>query len=357
MRAIIRRDRRALAFTILGCAISASVAVFQFAVFTSFLRAAQVVPEVIGASAWVMGHGVEAFDFPYPIPEDYAALVSRCFPGSSVDRVVFGFAPWISPLGRRGNVAVVGYDRSGLAPRSFVVDVSDRDRLDLASGARDGEIGGVSMSLAGFDDRLATFLGAPYAIVGLRDAIRALAAPPDRISFVAIHAADRNTEVVRGGVACARRMYPEVTIASSEEFRRSSALYWLMKTGAGAAILIASALASLLLLIILANGIGRFCQRRHRDFMTMLGHGAEPDSIAGILLCIVCIFAFGSTMLAVAVLPIADLATEGFVPWVEVKPVDLAFAFGIALLGAATGFVAALGECRRFEAVDVFRTA
>jgi hypothetical protein len=352
---ILTRDRRALGFTLVGCSISAMVAVFQFAVFTSFLRAAQVVPSLIGASAWVAGHGVEAFDFPYMISEDYAQLVARCFPGASWQRVLFGFAEWTSPLGRRGNVAVVGFDDSSIAPRSFEVDVSDAARLDLGSSLRDAEIGGVSVTLARFDDRLATFLGSPYAILHYRDAAQALGTPVDRVSFIAIHTASESAPLLHEQIACAQAAFPEISVTSASDFGRSTALFWVTKTGAGGAILVASFLAALLLLIILSNGIGRFCQRRRLDFLSMLSNGAEQRTIAGILFCIASVFAFGSVLSAIAVLPAVDLLTEGFVPWVEVKLIDLVFALGIALVGAAVGFVSAFLESRRLCVADVFR--
>jgi hypothetical protein len=354
---VLRRDARALTFTIVGCTLSALVAAFQFAVFTSFLRVAHAVPDLIQASAWITGHRVAAFDFPFPVAQDYAGLAARCFPGASFSRVLFGFAPWVSPLGRRGNVAVVGFDGATVPPRSFVVDESDRERLDLADGRRDAEVGGLSMRLLQTDDRLSSFLGAPYVVVSLRDAARALRAPPERASFIAVHARTASGRELDEQVACAREAFPEVSTMSSREFNASTAIYWLVKTGAGGAILIASVLAAILMLIILVNGVSRFAQRRHRDFMSALAVGADPRVVRNVLLVTGALISFGSTAIAVALLPVADASTDFLVPWVFVKGVDLLFALVVASLGALAGFLAALREARGLRVVDVFREA
>ena len=74
----------------------------------------------------------------------------------------------MSPGGARGNVAVIGRDGSGLAPHTFRGDVFEAARLGLELGLDGGSaasIGGVMMQAAGTTDRLATYLGAPCALL------------------------------------------------------------------------------------------------------------------------------------------------------------------------------------------------
>lgn len=352
---ILRRDLRALAFTMLGSTIAAMVAVFQFAVFTSFLQAAAVIPRLVSADAWITAPGVPAFDFPYAIAEDYAGLLARCFPGASFERVAFGFAQWTSPIGTRGNVGVVGIHRSDLPSRTFVVDRSDKVRLDLTSHSG-AEIGGVSMSLHGLEDRVPTFLGVPYVIMSFRDAAKSLGLPADRVSFLAVRQPREGARSTLAGLNCAEHHFPEVSVQSGGQFSLRSAVYWMLKTGAGAAVLLGSALATLLYVILLTNGVGRFLQRRHKDLITILGFGGDPSVVAFILLYIALILALGSMLLAALLLPAVDVLSEPLIPWVEIDGTDLSFALVVGVVGSATAFGFGLANVKALEEIDVFRT-
>ncbi|MGL4542059.1 MAG: hypothetical protein ACRCUI_06080, partial [Polymorphobacter sp.] len=167
--AVLRCDGRSLWFSLGACGIAATVATFQFAVFTSFLAAGAAAPRYLDADAWITDRGIECFDFPTPLPDGYRGAVLAELPGAHIDRVVVGFTGWVSPAGARGNVALIGVDGSGLGPHRFRAERSDLARLQLTgAGARaDASIGGKAVQLAETTDRLATFLGAPYVIMDL----------------------------------------------------------------------------------------------------------------------------------------------------------------------------------------------
>ena len=80
--AVLRFDGRSLWFSIAACAIAATVATFQFAVFTSFLAAGAAGPRFIAADAWIVERGIECFDFPTPIAEGYRGALLAELPGA-----------------------------------------------------------------------------------------------------------------------------------------------------------------------------------------------------------------------------------------------------------------------------------
>ena len=240
------RDWRFLSVTIISCAVAAVVASFRYSVFTSFLRAGAVIPRTVAADFWIVGSTVECFDFPDPFSEDYAAALARFTPDARYRRVVFGFAPWRSPIGRRGNVAIVGIDDSGLPDTGFAVDRSDLSRLDLPAqtGAySEVTIAGTTLHMAKVVDNLPTFLGAPYVLVPFEQGRRMLQMDPNSTSFVIGNygsAAPRDFAALRSK---AETLFPDVSLLCGAEFEQSSSLYWQRKTGAGAAILLAAVLA------------------------------------------------------------------------------------------------------------------
>jgi hypothetical protein len=325
-RTVVVRDWRFLSVTIISCAVAAIVASFQYSVFTSFLRAGAVIPRTVGADFWIVGRTVECFDFPDPFSEDYAAALARYMPDAQFRRVVFGFAPWRSPSGRRGNVAIVGIDDSGLPETGFAVDRSDLGRLDLPESAdsfAEASIAGTTLHLAQVVNNLPTFLGAPYVMVPFEQGRRMLRMDPNSTSFIIGNFGNGQSRDIAPLRAASDKLFPDVSLVSAGEFESSSSLYWQKKTGAGAAILLAAVLAALLMVILLANGISRFIQRYHQDLLSLLGHGASERDILSIIIMVAVLIAVVTMGAAVIVTPVAILSTNFMLPWVSFRLADM----------------------------------
>lgn len=338
-RITVTRDWRFLSVTIISCAVAAVVASFQYSVFTSFLRAGAVIPRTVEADFWIVGSTVECFDFPDPFSEDYAAALARFTPDARYRRVVFGFAPWRSPTGRRGNVAIVGIDDSGLPDTGFAVDRSDLSRLDLPAqtGAySEATIAGTTLHMAQVVDNLPTFLGAPYVLVPFEQGRRMLRMDPNSTSFVIGNYGSATPRDFAAMRYQAEKLFPDVSLVSGAEFEQSSSLYWQRKTGAGAAILLAAVLAALLMVILLANGISRFIQRYHRDLLSLLGHGASEREVGSIIMMVAVLIAVVTGVAAVAVTPLAILSTNFMLPWVSFRLSDMLVP--LTAIGGALGF-------------------
>lgn len=342
VRAIMVRDGRFLAVTLLSCAVAAIVSMFQYSVYTSFLQASAVIPRVLGGDLWVSAASVECFDFPTPFNEDYAGIMARVAPGASFRRVVVGFAPWRSPLGRRGNVAVVGVDDSGVPDTGFIADTSDLARLDLNTGGgyQVATIADTSLHLARTTGSLPTFLGAPYVVVPFDRARSLLRMDPSSTSFLILDTAEPSQDVGLLREQMGNR-WPDVRLHSADEFATSSARYWQNKTGAGLAILLAAILAGLLMAILLANGVLRFVQRYHTDIVSLLGHGAGRADILLIVAMVAALIASVTLVAAIAATPLIILLVQPLLPWVAFRIGDIlppaAAIFGalvIALLSA-----------------------
>ena len=363
VRAAVLRDWRSLQVTLVACAVAAVVTAFQYQVYTSFVRAGSVGPRFVGGSVWVSAGSIECFDFPGVIGEDYAGQLARYFPSSNVRRVAFGFAGWTSPSGRRGNVAVIGIDGAlgpdgaPLADNAFLADRSDLSRLDLVRGTGQlATLGAETMQLAGTTDRLPTFLGAPYVVTGFERARSLLRMDPGSAAFLVFDTPGLDRAALAGALNAAQARYPELTLRSEAAFAQSSSRYWQLKTGAGAAILLAAVLASLLMMILLANGVLRFLQRYAQDLLSMLGHGAGQREVwlvaAGIAL-VVAVLTFAAML---ALTPLMILAAQPLLPWVSFVAADI-LPPAIAMLLALVAAIASAGSAvRQYGPEAVFRT-
>lgn len=325
---VVKRDWRFLAAILSTCGIAAIVAAFQYAVYASFGRTGAIAPRMLHADFWVTASSVECFDFPSPFNEDYAALLARYVPEAKFRRVVFGFATWRSPAGNRGNVAVIGVDDAGVPDTGFIVDRSDLARLDLLAPSRSigkvqfASISDTTLMPTNVTTALPTFLGAPYVVLSFDRARELLGLDSASTSYLVGNFIGpmQNLAAIKRQ---ASQKFPDVAILSSREFEKSSSLYWERKTGAGAAILLAAVLASVLMAFLLLNGLSRFIQRYHTDLISILGHGASERDISKIVGGIGVIVATITLLLMLALTPLILFASKPLLPWATYQFSDM----------------------------------
>ncbi len=359
VRAVLARDSRFLMVTLASCAVAAVVAMFQYSVYTSFLRSSAVVPQMLGGDFWVASATVECFDFPDHFDEDYAAAVARYVPGATFRRVVVGFAVWRSPLGRRGNVVVVGVDDAGLTDDGFIADRSDLARLDLVPPATArlqlASVSDTTLHLETVVDSLPTFLGAPYLILPLDRAREILGMDGNSTSFLIGRLSDKRQDLDIAKARIARAL-PDIALLSAPDFSASSARYWQHKTGAGLAILLAAVLAALLMTILLSNGVLRFVQRYHQDLVSLLGHGATQREITVIVALIATLIAMVTMATALLATPVMIAMFRPLLPWVAFRPEDALVPLAAVLLALGAALVAARRAIAAFGPDVVFRS-
>lgn len=346
-RRILVRDWRGLVVTLGACAIAGIIATFQYSVYVSFLTAASAAPRAIAPQLWVSAAGVECFDFPDMIGEDYSAAIQLLVPGARVRRVAFGFVPWRSPAGRRSNVALVGVDDLAIPPTGFVADRSDLARLDLGGAPPDssvrGSIGNMTADFAGVRDDLATFLGVPYLFVRFPLAREILRLDTASTSFLAV---DLPAGRTLPNLDPLRRRFPELSFRTADQFERDSAGYWQSRTGAGLAILLAAGLATVLMIFLFANGVVRFIQQYRRDFLSLVGHGAGLREIGLIVVLVAAAILLVVLVASAAVAPLLTALFGGLLPWVGFHGGDLI----VPGVGALCAFAAAMLWARRLLA-------
>ncbi len=357
---VLRRDWRFLGMTMLSCTVAATVATFQFSVYNSFRQASAAVPRAVEADFWVMAGSVECFDFPVPFAEDYDAQLARYFPGASMRRMAFGFAPWRSPDGRRGNVAVVGIEHHGIGPNSFLANDSDLTRLGLTDPeeADEATIGALTLTMSGTVDDLSTYLGAPYVLVDFETARRILGMDPASTAFLAgtFGRQRPSPSAFAQAASDAGRRFPDISVVTGAGFIESSIDYWQAKTGAGLAIGLAAFLALLLMMILLANGVLRFVQRYYADLLSLLGHGASQREIAAIVAVTTAVIAAGTLAGSIAVTPLLVFVFRPVLPWTTFGAGDLLAPVVGVSVAAMVAMLAARGAIAAFAPDAVFRS-
>jgi uncharacterized Tic20 family protein len=316
-------------------------------------------PDALGGDFWVTSATVECFDFPNHFNEDYAAAVARYVPGATFRRVVVGFATWRSPLGRRGNVVVVGVDGTGLSDHGFTADASDLSRLDLtpiaSAGMQLASVSDTTLQLEKVVSSVPTFLGAPYIVLPLDRAREVLGLDANSTSFLIGHFDGPSPDLDFVGAQVAKA-FPDIALISAQAFSNSSARYWQHKTGAGLAILLAAVLAALLMAILLSNGVLRFVQHYHHDLVSLLGHGATQRELTLIVAMIATLIAGVTMTMAVLVAPVIIAAFHPLLPWVTFQLADTVVPLVAVLLSLGSAIIAARRAISAFAPDVVFRS-
>jgi hypothetical protein len=122
------------------------------------------------------------------------------------------------------------------------------------------------------------------------------------------------------------------------------------------AILLAALLAGVLMAILLANGVLRFIQRYHHDFVSLLGHGADQRDITWIVAGIAGLIAAVTMLAALLITPVMIVSFRALLPWATFSLFDalVPMAGVVASLGGA--MLAARRSIAAFGPEIVFRS-
>jgi hypothetical protein len=226
----------------------------------------------------------------------------------------------------------------------------------LARAQIEASIGETTLQFSHSVDNLPTFLGAPYVLVSFDGGRQLLRMDPSSTSFITGTVdGDAKPDFDALGFEASRK-FPDVMLVSGTTFEQSSLRYWQAKTGAGAAILLAAVLSALLMVILLANGIGRFIQRYHQDLLSLLGHGASEREISMIVVVVALLIATVTLIAAMLLTPLVIALARPLLPWVFFRPSDT----GLPILAIGAALLVAVLSSRRgiaaFGPEAVFRS-
>ena len=327
----ILHDRARFSTTVLGVSFAAFLMVFQGSLLAGFLCAASRFIDASDFDIWITARGVQAFEFGAPLParvQDLAAGV----PGvTETSRACMAFAVFRKLDGKQQVVALVGADsnigkrfpvpelaeqRADVSPQSVIYDESDRAVLETVSLPARVEINGqratVDHEIQGFGG----FLGVPALFTSYRNASQYLGLDPERQGMF-ILARVANGYSVTDVQRRLRGRLPEIDVFTREEFARKSRWYWVIKTGAGSAILTAAILGFFIGLVVVSQTIYANTMENIEEYATLKALGASRGFVARILVVesLIC-GAAGSILGLFAVIP-AMQYVKSLIPWIQ----------------------------------------
>src|SRR5213079_310750 len=149
----------------------------------------------------------------------------------------------------------------------------------------------------------------PALFTSYRNASQYLGLGPEQGMFILARVANGYsvTDVQRK----LRERLPEVDVFTREEFARKSRWYWVIKTGAGSAILTAAILGFLIGLVVVSQTIYANTMENLEEYATLKALGAPRSLVARVVLtqALLC-GAVGSILGLIAVIPVINHATS-----------------------------------------------
>ena len=329
----IIHDRVRFLVTVLGVSFAVFLMVFQGSLLAGFLQAASKLIDASDFDIWITARGVPAFEFGATL-ESRVREIAAGVPGViETGRVCMAFAVYRNPNGKQQIVGLVGADPNigkgkhfpvpGLSrsaevtsPDAVLYDESNQDQIEVTELPAEVEINRHRASIEGQIKGFGSFLGLSYLFTSYRNATRYISLGPERTMYILLR-------VGRGYSVSAvqqslRRRLPEVDILTRQEFAHKSRIYWMIKTGAGGAILTGAVLGFLIGLVVVSQTIYANTMDNIEEYATLKALGASRAFVA-LIVCtqaLICSLV-GSIVGLLVVVPLVDYA-KSLISWVYI---------------------------------------
>lgn len=342
--------------------------IFQGSLLIGFVDAAAKVMDAVHADLWVAPRGTVCFDFASTLDSRFREIAEGVPGVQAVTRLSVSFVGFRLPDGQQRTVVLIGADpnvgsrfplpylagsQNAIEPEAVLVDQANVRELGLSTFPSDIEINGLRAHATGTVQGFSSFLGSPYVFTSYADAQRYSRLGPEKAAYLAIRVAPgSDLNAVKSSLAAE---LPEVDVWTQSEFRRRSQLYWIVQTGAGAAILTAAVLAFFIGLVLVSQTIYATTMERLDEFATLKALGASSPYIVRILIVQALAFGIaGSVLGGFLAIPAVNLA-RGLVAWISTPTWLVLTVVPLALLMCALASVISVRTALSVEPARVFR--
>jgi putative ABC transport system permease protein len=365
----LARDRVRLAITVIGITFSVVLMALQTALLIGFAVTSSSIVDHSPADFWIVPKGTRNVDQTGDIGERsrYRALA---LPGvASATKLIVRFLPWKRPDGGVEAVIVIGVDpqdpgvlpwsmEAGSAeglklPDGIIIDRLYAQKLGITRLGETAEVNGHRGRVVGFTQGIRTFTQAPYIFAAFKTAQTIAEMDEDRTSYVLVTARD-GADLGQLRQALVSR-FPEYDVWDRQGFSAQTREYWLLTTGAGAALVIAAILGLVVGIIIVAQTLYAATMERIKEYATLRAMGAGNAYLRGVILKQSCMSAgLGYAIGMVIALAAIGLARDGAAAMI--LPVPMVFALALVTFAMCScGALISVRTVLRIDPAIVFK--
>ncbi len=291
-------NRSRLVVTLAGASLAVSLIIYQLFLIVGFVSSASSMVRSIDADLWVVPHEAQAFDFSATMRRDHRYAIAGFAGVAEVAPVVTGFASVVDDRGLPSVVSIAGlpverfHMVSGDAKTfSDRVPESDRfafvDRTSLGQFGRHDtpfnlEISGQQVLISHAMEGYPTFLGSPFLVTNAANAQRWLRMPAELCTGIGVWlqpGADVNATLHE-----LTRAYPELTVLTTAQYARRSAIFWLTGTGAGGGLLLSAVMAFGIGLLIISQNLYASVLESLQHYTTLRAIGFEKKTLRRVVM-------------------------------------------------------------------------
>ncbi len=294
----ITRDRVRLAIAIIGVGFAVLLMTVQMGLLIGFAVTSSSLIDRAGADYWIVPRGAKDVDQAGQMIERQKYLALGIPGVKSVQSLVVHFADWKRPDGGTESVIVVGVDpdQPAVEPWSFVAGSADDLRaangiiidelyarkLGVSYVGETVEIMNKRARVVGITSQVRTFTQSPYVFSSLKNAKLLTGMADDRTTYLLVRAEPgANSTKLLNALQAA---LPSSDVWTSWGFSWQTRFYWLVTTGAGAALLIAAILGLIVGLVIVSQTLYSATVERMQEYATIRAMGANNRFLQLIIL-------------------------------------------------------------------------
>jgi putative ABC transport system permease protein len=327
----LRRAGGRMIVSLFGIFFATFLMAVQGSLLYGFSIAASRIVDAVDADIWMIAKGTPATEFVTPIPERYADLALGVEGVFTTGRAVASWAPFEKTKGDHTFIFIAGVEDSfrgripnmasvsaaaGVSDGGLLFDETDTSALGADPQERHVEVAGLRAHLLTTISGFSTFLGPPLVFGSYIDVRRYLRYDRTKVGIVF---ARISKGVDAGSVRNNLRVrFPDLDCWTASEFSTRSRVYWLLQTGAGAALSLAAFLGFSLGLVLVAQTMYALTTENIEEFATLRALGASDRDLYSIVLAqsLIC-GVVGCTSGLIAVGPFVALARSN-ITWVSV---------------------------------------
>ncbi|MBI2381110.1 MAG: ABC transporter permease [Gammaproteobacteria bacterium] len=293
-------ERARFIVTLVGILFSVVLMGIQGGLLIGFIESSGGLVAHSTAELWLVPKGTTNADITATLTDTKRQL-ALAVPGvARADNTMLQFTFWRKPDGGTESVALLGinpYDsllppwnlEQGRVedlqqPDAIIIERLYAEKLGVGRLGDSVEINGKRARVVGITRGIRTFTQSPYLFTTHANAQRYTLPPNrrDRTTYVLVKTAPGHA--VAEVQAALRTRMPEVDVWTAEEFRAMTVNYWLVKTGAGSAVLMAAVLGLIVGVVIVGQTLYSSTIDRLSEYATLRAMGAPGRYLYAVIL-------------------------------------------------------------------------
>ena len=357
------QDRLRFIASLTGIVFSVVLVMVQLGLYFGFNRMLTMIIDHAPTDLWVVSRETKYFEDLSLLDSKMRERLLAIDDVADAAPVLAGFSVWMLPEGGMTSVFMVASDlASGGLPAWNVVDGDPRSLLEQGTVAIDrsyagrlgvsgvgatAQIRGQPVIVGAITEGIRSFTTTPYVFSDIAGARSYLGLPANYTTHFLVRVKPgADLERVRQNILAA---VPAIQALTPSEFSDQSRSFWLLRTGAGAALVAGAILAVIVGTVIVAQTLYSSTKEHLYEFATLRAMGAANTYIYKVIVCQALI----DTIIGLAIAGLIGIAivrmTATSVIQIVLTPNLVMTLFGLTLV---MGIVSALASIVRVVRVD-----